>query len=46
MHENVMPWLLENMINYLTDEDYISINVEEVVRDAFHVGNGKHAESM
>jgi hypothetical protein len=35
MHENVMPWMLEKMMDFLNDEDFIANNVNEVILDAF-----------
>jgi len=35
MHENVMPWMLDKMINFLEDETFIDYNVGEVVVDGF-----------
>ena len=30
-------------MGFLTDDDYISLNVAEVVRDGFDFGKAKHA---
>lgn len=38
IHENVMPWLLDKMADFLTEDDYIEVNTSDVVRDAFEDG--------
>jgi hypothetical protein len=35
MNENVMPWLLECMGDFIEDEEYQELNLEDVIRDAF-----------
>ena len=42
MHETVMPWLLERIGDFLNDDDFIHINTNEVVRDAFEMGKEHH----
>ena len=34
MHENVMPWMLDVMLDFLVDDNEIARNADEVVRDA------------
>ncbi len=31
MHENVMPWMLNTMIDFLLDETVVADNVEKVI---------------
>jgi hypothetical protein len=38
MHVEVMPWMLEKMINFLEDEDVVGINVEEIIEEGFELG--------
>lgn len=46
IHENIMPWVLDKMADFLNDEDYIDINTEDVVRDAFEAGKQSHKEAI
>lgn len=46
MHENVMPWMINKMIDFLTDEDFIASNVNAVVNDAFEMGRQMHQKSV
>ncbi len=46
MDENVMPWVLEQMADFIGDEDYQSLNLEDVVRDAFEMGKAQHKASI
>ena len=46
MHENVMPWMLDKMINFLEDETFIDYNVGEVVIDGFESVKGKHKNAI
>lgn len=42
MNEAVMPWVLDEMANFIEDEEYQNLNAEDVVRDAFEVGKAQH----
>jgi Radial spoke protein 3 len=42
MNEAVMPWVLEEMANFIEDEEYQNLNAEDVVRDAFEGGKAQH----
>lgn len=42
MHENVMPWLLDVMLDFLIDDNEIARNADEVVRDAVEVSRQRH----
>ena len=46
MHENVMPWMLDKMINFLEDEELIDYNVGEVVVDGFESVKNKHRNAI
>ena len=46
IHENVMPWLLEQMAAFIEDEDYIELNQNEVVRDAVEEGKDTHMKAI
>ena len=35
MNENIMPWMVSKMMRFLDDEDYIDLNVGEVVVDGY-----------
>lgn len=37
LHENVFPWVLDKMVEFLYEDDYIGINVEDIVRDAIEM---------
>ena len=37
MNENVMPWVLEQMADFIDDEEDQEINLEDVIRDAFEL---------
>lgn len=37
MDENVMPWVLDCMADFIDDEDDQQINLEDVVKDAFNL---------
>lgn len=36
MSENVMPWLMGEMMRFIEDDDHIEYNVGEVVVDGFN----------
>ena len=38
MTENVMPWVLDFMADFIDDEEDQEINLEDVIRDAFELG--------
>lgn len=38
MTENVMPWVLDYMADFIDDEEDQEINLEDVIRDAFELG--------
>jgi hypothetical protein len=42
IHENVLPWMFDQMVNFLDDEDAIDNNVEDVVGDGFNKGKEDH----
>ena len=42
LHENVMPWIVDQMMNFLTEDDYVQVNAEEVVNLAFTLGQQEH----
>lgn len=42
LHETVMPWVIDRMADFLNDEDFIEINTEDVIKDAFDAGKDKH----
>lgn len=46
MHENVMPWMMDVMLDFLLDETEITTNAEEIVKDAVELSRTKHLESM
>jgi hypothetical protein len=46
MHESIMPWVLDKMADFLNDEDFIDINADDVVRDAFELGKTQHKEAI
>lgn len=46
MTENIMPWVLDYMIDFIDDEDDQEINLEDVIRDAFELSKIQHKESI
>jgi len=46
MEESVMPWVLDQMGDFLGDEEYQNLNLEDVVRDAFEKGKADHLKSI
>ena len=46
LHENVMPWVIDKMADFLNDEDFIEINTEDVIRDAFDGGKDSHKKAI
>jgi hypothetical protein len=46
MHENVMPWLLDTMLDFLIDDNMIFANTEEVIKEAVDLSRTKHLESI
>jgi hypothetical protein len=46
MDENVMPWVLDCMADFIDDEDDQELNLEDVIRDAFELTKIKHRESI
>jgi Radial spoke protein 3 len=45
LHENVFPWMLEKMAEFLIEDDFVDINLDDLVRDAFEAVNQKHASA-
>lgn len=43
MHENVMPWMIDRLINFIEDDSFIEYNVGEVVVDGFNSAKNKHS---
>jgi hypothetical protein len=39
LHENVFPWILEKMAEFLIEDEFVDINLDDLVRDAFEAGN-------
>ena len=37
MTENVMPWVMDCMADFIDDEDDQQINLEDVIRNAFDI---------
>lgn len=35
MNENVMPWVLDCMADFIDDEEYQELNLEDVIGNAF-----------
>lgn len=46
MNENVMPWVMDFMADFIDDEEDQEINLEDVVRDAFELGKMQHKDSI
>lgn len=38
MDEDVMPWLLGQMAEFIDDEELHTLNADDVIRDAFEMG--------
>jgi hypothetical protein len=46
LHENVMPWMLEKVMEFLGDDDLVDKNVDEVANDAYDLGKYMHSQSV
>ena len=46
MNENIMPWVLDCMADFIDDEDDQEFNLEDVIKDAFELGKQQHKESI
>lgn len=46
MHEDVMPWLLEKMMGFLDDDEFLDLNTDEVVNDAYDLCKYRHNQSV
>ena len=46
MNENIMPWVLDCMADFIDDEDDQDINLEDVIKDAFELSKQHHKESI
>ena len=46
IHEEVMPWLLEQMGAFMVDEEFVEANNEDVVTDAFETGKNTHKQAI
>lgn len=46
LHESVLPWLIDKMSGFLNDDDFIAINADQVVVDAFERSNSLHAKAL
>jgi hypothetical protein len=46
MTENIMPWVLEKMGDFIDDEDVQELTVEDVIRDAFELAKSQHREGI
>ena len=33
-----MPWMLDKVLEFLGEDDYVDLNVEEVTMDAYELG--------
>jgi hypothetical protein len=38
LNENVMPWIMEKMMEFMMEDDYVVDNAEEIMGDAFSIG--------
>jgi len=46
MTENIMPWVLEQMGEFIEDEDVQELTVEDVIKDAFELAKTQHREGI
>lgn len=46
LHENVMPWLLDKMKDFLVDDQYIQGNLSEVVLDGYNFSQKIHSKTI
>jgi hypothetical protein len=46
MTENVMPWVLDQMADFIDDEDVQELTVEDVIKDAYELAKAQHREGI
>lgn len=46
MTENVMPWVLEQMAEFIEDEDIQEFTVEDVIKGAFELAKAQHRQGI
>ena len=46
LHENVMPWMLDKVLDFLGEDDLVDLNVDEVCNDAYELGKYMHSQSV
>jgi hypothetical protein len=46
LHENVLPWIFDRMVEFMYEDDFINVNTEDIVRDAFVMSRDLHAQSV
>lgn len=38
-----MPWMLDKVLEFLEDDDYVDLNVDDVCNDAYELGKYMHS---
>jgi hypothetical protein len=38
-----MPWMLDKVLSFLEEDDYVDLNVDEVYTDAYELGKYYHS---
>jgi hypothetical protein len=46
LHENVMPWMYNRVLDFINDEDFIVRNVNNVVQDCMASATKDHAKRV
>jgi hypothetical protein len=41
-----MPWMLDKVLDFLGDDEFIDLNADEVVVDAYELGKYMHSQSV
>jgi hypothetical protein len=44
MHEKVIPWMYDKIMDFLQDEDFVSKNVNDVILDSLKISSSVHKD--
>jgi hypothetical protein len=44
MHEKVIPWMYDKVMDFLQDEEFVSRNVNEVILDSLKISSSVHKD--
>jgi hypothetical protein len=46
LHEDVFPWVMSKMMDFMKDDDYLGITFDDVVNDAYENQKKKHKAAI